>query len=702
MLMNFLRERAGFIIIGFIGLAIVAFIVSDMFKASSPFLQDSKSKVGVIAGEDISYQDFNGKVEQNMDAMRQQMGGNVPPQMAGYAQEQAWNQLVQEIVFKKQTEKAGIEVGGEELFDLIQGKNPDPQIRKIFTNPQTGEFDSKSVVTFLKNMETNDPTGATKKQWLEFEKNLASNRSIQKYINMVSGAMYATSLELNQLNTSNTKLANAKIVMLPYSSVADAEIKVDESDIEKYYNDNKYKYKQKQDQRTIEYVVMDVVPSKEDSAAAQKDIQKIADDFKASTQDSLFYIANADTKAPLTFAKKAQLDAKLDTSLYNAPVGTVYGPYFENGSYKVAKLLGVKNLPDSVKARHILIGAQKGGLTPAGLAKADSLKKLVQSGKATFADLAKVNSDDPGSGAKGGELGYFGRNMMVPQFENAAFGGKAGDIVVVQTQFGTHLIEVQDQKNVSKAVKIAVVDRIFSPSQSSRQTAFAKANNFVAGIKDAKSFTEAAEKAKLSKRISDNLNATGSEIPGLESSREIIRWAFNAEKNDVSSVFETADKYVVAHLIQIREKGYVPLEYVKAEIEVAVKQEKKAEKLVAKANSAASGASSIDAVAGKLGASVQPLQGISFGNPIMDGAGMEPKLFGTIFGAQTGKISKAVAGEKGVYVFVVDNFTGPSPIADVKSFRRSVEMMQKQQSAAGTFEALQDKAKIVDNRGKFY
>ncbi|UKJ08216.1 peptidylprolyl isomerase [Solitalea lacus] len=702
MLMNFLRERAGFIIIGFIGLAIVAFIVSDMFKASSPFLQDGRNKVGVIAGEDVSYQDFNGKVEQNMEAMKQQMGGNVPPQMAGYAQEQAWNQMVQEIVFKKQTEKTGITVGGEELFDLIQGKNPDPQIRRIFANPQTGEFDPKSVVTFLKNMETNDPTGATKKQWLDFEKNLQSNRAIQKYINMVSGAMYATSLELTQLNAANTKLANARLVAVPYSTVPDAEIKVEDSEIEKYYNDNKYKYKQKQDQRTIEYVVMDVVPSKEDSLAAQKDIDKVAADFRTSTQDSLFYMANADTKMPLTFMKKAQLDAKLDTALFNAAVGTVYGPYFENGAYKVAKLLGVKNVPDSVKARHILIGAQKGGLTPAGAAKADSLKKLVQSGKASFADLAKANSDDPGSGAKGGDLGYFGRNMMVPQFEQAAFNGKPGDLVVVQTQFGTHLIEVQDQKNVSKAVQVAVVDRVFTPSQSSRQTAFAKANSFVAGIKEAKSFTEAAEKAKLAKRISDNLNATGSEIPGLESSREITRWAFNAEQNDVSNVFETGDKYVVAHLIQIRNKGYVPLEYVKSEIEIAVRQQKKAEKLTEKVKGAIAGAASIDAVAQKLGAPVQPLQGVSFGNPVLEGAGMEPKLYGSIFGSQAGKIGKPVVGEKSVYAFVVDSFTNPTPIADIKTFRRSVEMMQKQASAAGTFEALQDKAKIVDNRGKFY
>ncbi|MND41793.1 Foldase protein PrsA 1 precursor [compost metagenome] len=698
MLMNFLRERAGFIIIGFIGLAIIAFILSDVFNASRPFLQDENSKVGEIAGQSISYKDFNGRVEQNMEAMKQQMGGNVPPQMAGYAQEQAWNQMIQEIVFKKQTERAGIEVSDPELNDMVMGNNPDPQVKRLFTNQQTGEFDRQAIRNFINNLDQNP----AKNQWIDFENNLRTNRSIQKYINMVSGAMYATTLEINQLNTSNTKLANARVVLLPYSTVADASVKVEQSDIEKYYNDNKYKYKQKQNQRTIEYVVMDVVPSKEDTAAALKDIDKLAADFRAATQDSLFYMANADTKMPLSYMKKTQLDPKLDTALFNAPIGTVYGPYFENNAYKVAKLLSVKNVPDSVKARHILIGSQKGGLTPTGLAEADSLKKLIQSGKASFADLAKTKSDDTGSGSKGGDLGYFGRNMMVPQFEQAAFNGKPGELVVVQTQFGTHLIEIQDQKNVSKAVQVAVVDRTFSPSQNSRQAAFAKANNFVAGIKDSKSFTEASEKAKLAKRISDNLSATGSEIPGLETSRKIVQWAFEAEKNDVSEVFESGDKYVVAHLIQIRDKGYVPLEYVKPEIEVAVRQQKKAEQLAEKVKSASNGASSIDAVAGKLSAPVQPFQGLSFGNPVIDGVGMEQKLFGTIFGSQAGKVSKPVAGEKGVFVFVVDNFTGPAPIADVKSFRRSVEMMQKQSSAAGTFEALQDKANIVDNRGKFY
>ncbi|SMO60827.1 peptidylprolyl isomerase [Solitalea koreensis] len=697
--MNYLRERAGFLIIGFIGLAIIAFVVSDALRSSSPFLQDSRSKVGTVAGENISYQEFNKRVEQNLNAIKEQSGGVVAPQMASYANEQTWQQMVQEIVFKKQVAKTGVGCGAEELFDMVQGKNPDPQIRRIFTNPQTGEFDPKSVLTFLHNKDK-DPN--TQKQWNEFEKGLQLSRSTQKYMGLITGAMYTTSLEMNQANVNNTKTASIKYLTLNYASVADASVKVSDDDIEKYYNENKYKYKQKEDQRTFEYVVINVTPSKEDTLASQKDIEKIAADFKASTNDSLFYAVNADTKMPLTYMKKGQLSAVLDSNLYNASVGTVYGPYFEDGAYKVAKLLGVKNMPDSVKARHILIGAQKGGLTPMGIATADSLKKMIQSGKAKFADLAKTHSDDPGSGSKGGELGFFSRGMMVPQFEDAVFNGKPGDIKIVQTQFGTHLIEIEDQKNTSKAVKIAVVDRVFSPSQNSRQTSFAKANNFLASVNNAKSFSEAVEKAGLTKRISDNIGANAAEVTGLGNSREVVRWAFRAKQNDVSEVFDVSDKYVVAHLIQIREKGYVPLEYVKSEIEVAVRQAKKAEQLAEKAKTAMNGASSIDAVAAKLGTPVQVADGLTFNNPVINGVGQELNLMGSVFGSTAGKLGKVVKGDHGVFVYMVQNFGTPAPIADVKAMRNNLEMMQKQIASQGTMDALQDKANIKDNRAKFY
>lgn len=205
---------------------------------------------------------------------------------------------------------------------------------------------------------------------------------------------------------------------------------------------------------------------------------KLVPDFKASTDDSSFVAINAETKAPLIYQKKGQLDPAIDSIMLGAAKGFVYGPYISNGSYKVAKLVDERVGPDSVKARHILINPQAVGGPAKALAQADSLKKLIQSGKATFADLAGKYSVDKNSAVKGGDLGTFGRGAMIPVFEEAVFNGSKGDIKIVTSQYGVHLIEIEDQKGSSKVVKVAVVDKPLEPSTKTKSAAYSKAQAF--------------------------------------------------------------------------------------------------------------------------------------------------------------------------------------------------------------------------------
>lgn len=112
-----------------------------------------------------------------------------------------------------------------------------------------------------------------------------------------------------------------------------------------------------------------------------------------------------------------------------------------------------KNEYEQVKARHILIAfkgspaAQEGKpeLTEEqAKAKAEDLRKQIAGG-ASFDELAKKESDDLGSGSRGGDLGAFGRGQMVPEFEKAAFEGKVGEVSpVVRTQYGYHIIKVDE------------------------------------------------------------------------------------------------------------------------------------------------------------------------------------------------------------------------------------------------------------------
>jgi peptidyl-prolyl cis-trans isomerase D len=385
--------------------------------------------------------------------------------------------------------------------------------------------------------------------------------------------------------------------------------------------------------------------------------------------------------------------------MFNSPKGTIYGPYLSNGYYKVAKLIDIQTEPDSVKARHILIDSKTIGVEKA-VAKADSLKKLIQGGK-SFADLANLFSIDKNSAVKGGDLGTFARGVMIPAFEDAVFSGKKGDLKVVTSQFGVHLIEIQDQKGSSKSAKIAVVDVPLKASSATETSVYTKAQTFLGSLTK-ENFDEQVKKAGLVKKSAGDVNGTAASVQGIESAREIVRWAFGASKDDFSDkVYISGTQYIVAHLVQIKPQGTLTLEVVKKQIEPAVKNIVKGKILTDKLNTALSGSANIDAVAQKAGGKVLPVQNIVFANPVIPGSAAEYKLVGSIFGSQPNKLSKPVIGQAGVYVFVVDGFTNPAPLTNVVREREQLSQALAQRANGQIFEALKDKAIVKDYRAKF-
>lgn len=697
-IMNFLRNRAGVIIVVAIGFAIVAFLLSDAVRSGKGFIADSRSEVGVVAGESILYKDFNDKVDQNSQQFKQQMG-SLNAQMTGYIVDNTWNQMVSTIILKKQTDKIGLNVGDTELFDLIFD-NPTAQVKQIFTDPKTGQFDRATAINSRKSADT-DPSGQLKAQWVQLEDGVQQQRLNQKYIALVQNGVYVNSLDAKDDYTNRNKLVNFDYVYQDYASVPDADIKITDADYKEYYEKNKYKFKNPTETRTFEYVTFNAAPSAQDTAEAKVKIEKIAEGLKTTDNDSLFVAINADTKTPLVYQKKGQLEPALDSVMFNAAKGFVYGPYIANGAYKVAKLIDSRMSPDSVKARHILINpAAEGGLDKAK-AKADSLKNLILKG-ADFAKLAEQYGTDA-SKDKGGDLGTFARGAMIPAFENAVFNGKTGDVLVITTQYGVHVIQIEKQIGLSKVVKVAVVDKAIVPSSATEQAAYQKAQSFISGVTDVKSFEENAQKQGLNKKVAEDITPLQSSLPGLEDARNLVKWAYKSDKGSVSDeIFDIGDQYVVAVLTAIKPEGTLSLEDVKKQIEPDVKRLVEGKFLKTKFDSALAGASNIQAVAQKLGQAVNPVENVVFANPVIPGVAQENKVIGAIFGSQPNKLSKAIEGDRGVYVYTVKSFTNPAPLTNVLKVREQMEQTLSQQVSSAVFEVLKKKADITDNRAKFY
>ena len=699
-IMSFLRDRMGLILVIVIGLALFAFIAGEVITYGKSFMNGDRNAVGEVAGETLGYDEYQKRIAAATQNFMQQSGqSTLTPQFTTYIQENAWNQYISQSILNREMERLGISVGEAEINAIVH--TPDQQLMQAFGDPKTGKLDDARFNQFLSRVSTAKKDDPTLQQWNAYITPKIEQRRAEKYISLVQNGLFANDLDAKDDYLAKNKLVNFKYIALNYSSLPDNKIEVSSSDYQEYFDAHKGMFKNQQELRSFEYVAFNGAASKSDTTALKTQMGQLSARFKTDTNDSLFVQINAETKTPAVYQKKGQLNPMLDSVMFTATKGFVYGPYVSNGSYKIAKLIDERVGPDSVKARHILINPTTAGGVDKARAKADSLETLIKGGK-SFADLAKTYSEDKASGEKGGELGTFGRGAMVPVFEDAVFNGAKGEYKIVTSQFGVHLIQIEDQKGSSKVVKVAVVDKPITPGNATQSAAYNKAQSFIAGV-NSDNFDQIAKKGGYAIKKAADVTGTAAAVPGLDNARDLIRWAFNkAGKGDVSDqVYPVGDQYVVARLTAIKPQGESKLEDVKEQIKPEVIKMLKGKQLAAKLQTALNGASSIEQAAQKAGVQVTPVQNVVSANPVIPGTGIEYKVIGTAFGSALNKLSKPVAGDYGVYAFTVESFTNPAPLTNTVREREQLQGAFVQRTGSQAFEALKDKANVKDYRAKF-
>lgn len=702
-LMNYLRNRAGVVIVFCIGFAIVAFLLGDVISYGTPFWARNQNQVGNIDGKAIDINEFNMHVDQTTEMFRQQMGGMMGPQMKTWAVEQVWSQFVSRELLEQEVDKLGLTIGKAELNDLVQGENPSMQIVQAFSNPQTGVFDRAQLQVFVNQVRTLPNNHDAVLQWNALLDNVVNEQLNLKYNNLVNNSVYVTSLEAKEDFVQRNKLANFDYVLLDYASVSDDAIAVTDADYKAYYDENRKSFVNEEETRSIDFVLFDASPVAQDTANMLENIQELAVQLAESANDSLFAAVNSETKYPYSYLKRGALNTGLDSLLFSAPVGSIVGPVERNGVFEIAKIVDSKVSPDSVKASHILLDPMREGGLDIAEKKADSIKRLVQNGE-NFAALAIQYSVDEGSKINGGELGTFPRGMMVADFENAVFDGRKGDVLIVNSQFGIHIVKIEDQIGSSRVVKAAIIDKRVVSGKATIDAAYARATQFFSQA-NANNFSEVAAEQGLAVQTAEHINARESMLQSTMVKRELVRWAFEAKAGEVADKIyesENNDRYIVARLTEVQKAGQLPLELVKEGIEPQVKNRVKAQKLIADANQAASGKSNLNDIAQALSSTVVSAENIVLANPVIPGVAMEPSVVGTLFGLEPNKPSQAVAGNQGVYLVEVKGFVNPEAPADLTAQKRQVHQAMIQRNWSQLFKALQDNAKIVDNRARFF
>ena len=698
-----IRNRGGLMIAIVIGLALGAFILGDMLNSGSKLMRPSQMKIAEIDGESIEYPEFQKKVEElseiyKMNTQKNQIDENTWEQL----REQVWQEYLQENIIGTASEKLGVSVTSQELFDLIQGSNPHPIIQQLFRNPQTGEIDKSAIIKFLKSLDNASPE--QKAYWLYIEKQIKQDRLRAKYADLVGKGLYVTTEEAKESLEAKNKSFNFDFVGLAYSTVTDASVNVSDAELKEYYNKHKDEYKQDKT-RSIEYITFDVTASPADVAATQKWVTDAKDEFAAATDNAQYVNVNSDISFNPTFSKKEELPAELANWAFGAQVGDIYGPYLEDNEYKLAKIDQFKMLPDSVQASHILINPQKVGSIEKAKALADSLKRNIDLG-GNFAELAAKYSDDPGSKTKGGDLGWFKRHQMVPEFEEAAFSGEVNKLYVVETRFGYHIIKPTKKGKETNQVRLAILGRKIEPSTQTYQKVYSEASKFASENTSADAFNKSIVASKLDKKMA-TLKENDREVAGLDQSRQLVRAAFTVEKGDMlvnnegSTIFEFGNKFVIGVLTGATEEGASTFEEAKSRVELAVRKEKKAQILAEKLQAAANGQSDLSGIASKLSTDVKQATAINFNSYSVPAAGFEPALIGAVCSLPEGKVSAPVEGTNGVYLAKVTSVTTTTN-ADLKGEKVRLAQAQGYRAGATVFESLKKQAEIVDKRSKFY
>ena len=709
-----IRDRAAWLVFGLIALSLIGFLLMDAFVGKSRLFGNRSTTIGAINGEKIEYTEFQKMVSSQEDNYKSR-GYAVNEAMQQNIRDNVWKQMIEEAVLTDNYSSLGLDVSDKEVNDMLVGANAIPDIKQAFTDPKTGFFDAQAAATQINQLRLVYKNGKNKADknyegarrfFEESIPQIIRMRLREKYTALLANSSYIPKWMIEKMNADNSQIASISYVNTPYLTIADSAVKVSDDEINEYIGKHKDQFKQ-EESRSIAYVVFDAAPTSADSAKIRQQLIDQKSDFATNNNPDAF-LARIGTETPYAdiYFGKSRIQVPSKDSIFALPKGGLYGPYLDAGNYVIAKKVDEKVLPDSVKARHILVATvnpQSGQPImddSAAKKKIDSIKSLVENG-ARFDTVAMKLSDDQGSKDKGGDLGYFTSDRMVKEFADFCFNGKTGEKKVVKSQFGYHYIEILDQKNFEPAYKIAYLSRKIETSPETDQAAAGLANQFAGQSRDQSAFDQNVQKENLQKLLAPDIQPAEVMIPGLGANRQLVRWMYDAKVGDVSEPYTVGDKYVVAVLTEINKEGTMTAAKARTRVEPILRNQKKADIIIKKLGAPAT----LDAAATAAGQTIQHADSILFSSPYIPNAGQENKVIGSAFnkGLAGKPVSPAIPGNGGVFVIRVEGVSAKSnPNADLEQQRFAQEQQQRSMVSYGFVESLKKQATVTDDRGKFF
>ncbi|MBK7232311.1 MAG: peptidylprolyl isomerase [Saprospiraceae bacterium] len=706
-LITSIRKRLWMVTI-LMALALVGFLVMDMSSGRSSWFFNNPDTLGSAAGEKISWKDF-----QKTEAV---LYRNADVDFYG-RKEYIWHQTLERIILEKDAVYNGTGVSEAELQELEFGQNLSPIIERNFRDPNTGQVLREQLNQFQNGLENGDLPAEAREFWKVQQKEIIKDRMFKKMENLTKSALYMPTFMCERhFAESNAKMA-FNFSRIPYDVVKDEEIEITDADIDAYVKSKASYFKTEEETRDINYAVIRIVPTSEDSASISKILQDKLDAFRNASKDSLFIVSNLGTwDESYSLIKDLPMSA-LDTIL-KSPVGTVVGPYVDGGDYKISKILGKKIIPDSVKSRHILRRVTTNEEYTVALRLIDSLKNVLEKGQGSFDSLAIKFSQDQGSGIKGGDLGFAAIGAMVKPYNDVLFyTGEKGKFNVVASQFGLHLIEITDMKFLSnnQGIRLGTIAESIQPGDQIMDKMLDEAQSMV---------EQHSNLDALKKAIADGKTYVLELMPGVLANdyknaklgeeanstwRQIVRWAFekNTKVGNVSPevyslqdpVKRFTDRLVIAGLENINPKGLPKASSMREKVKNDILIRKKFEIIKQKAGT-------VTALTGKYGeyldVKIDSASEVTVNGQQMPIYGYEPDILTLISKVKPGELGGPFRGETGVYFVQMINITDPGKSSNIENFRRFYRHTAVYTSMNYMTQALKKNYKVSDSRSKFF
>ena len=664
------------------------------------------STIAEINGEPISREDFTKKLEQ----AQRQFGPNFS---STQLVNRVYDQEIRSTILNQQFEKLGIDVESDQIVDFIKntGYAQDPSFQD-----ENGVFNAEVFKATIADWKETNPL--LYDNWLEVEKQIMQSAKEQIYFNLIKAGTGATLTE----GEFDYKLANEKTdfqyVRVPYNSIPDSTIQVSKDEIAAYIKEHEDEFKQEKS-RDIRFVFFEEKASAADENAVKDELTQLLGDtveyiqernttdtipgFRNTTDMAAFLDRNSDTKFDTIFKAKKDLPAVAADSIFALGQGEVYGPYRDGNFFKVSRVMARK--PNgSVKASHILFayeGATRANpdITRTKEEAEEEAKKILAEAKkadADFTALARDNSDGP-SAPRGGDLGYFQEGIMADEFNDFCFGNDVGSIGLVETEFGFHVIKVDDKQDI---IQVATLSREIQPSEETVNTLFTEATKFEMAVADAEpeAFSDIAKEGTLTVRPVNKIKEMDENLPGLDSQRTIVQWAFN-DDTKVGEIkrFDLTNGYAVVQLTKKYKEGTMSVEDASSQALPKIRKEKKAAQIMGKAT-----VTTLEDFATNHGVTVSNATAVTRKAPTIPGAGREPLVVGKAFALNDGETSGLIKGETGVFMVKLTKKEDAISLPNYSTFTGTLTNQNRNAVNTGVYNALKEGAEIEDNRATFY